>query len=117
MSELTCKDCPKFKGCNKLCIFMDKLAGSGRSTKELLPPPEPPDNGFDYKDILLEIQVARSARRRRNIADIRELSNMRLKAITALLYAGFSVSDIPYIVELLDIKERRLYQIIEDAKE
>lgn len=107
------------------------MSKGGKGCKELIPPPTPgmydcgscPDRQecggrcekTDYNMRLATLQDSKAAFKKKTIADIRELQELRLKAISALLYAGFTVSDIPYIVELLDIKQRRLYQIIKDA--
>ena len=128
---LTCQDCSKIKTCMKTCVFIDRLAGNGGSTKEKLPPPNPLEdicygcedvkdcNGqcsrTDYKLNLLETLKQRETFREGVVLNIRELQDVRLKAISALLYVDFKVADIPYAGELLNIKERRIYQIIKEG--
>jgi hypothetical protein len=129
---LSCEDCDKRAHCKKACVFIDKLAGKGKSTRELIPPPDPNHAACsnckdkqtcitgsceytDYKLNIIEVDKVRQNKKKRNIMDIRELEDTRIKAVTALLYAGFKVKEIPYIIEVLNIKERRLYQIIEEC--
>jgi hypothetical protein len=129
--QLTCEDCNKSKHCKTPCVFIDKLAGKGKSTRELLPPPNPhhamcgqcKDKNdcitgrceyTDYNMTLTEVITVRERMKKKNILSIRQLNDTRLKAISSLLYAGFKVSEIPYIVEILNIQRSRLYAIIKD---
>ena len=128
--SLTCQDCNKSKNCKSTCVFIDKLAGRDKSTREKLPPPDPNNeacihcdqvqdcNGrcdkTDYTMHLTSVKDTRQAFKKKTILDIRELHDTRLKAISALLYAGFKVKEIPYIVEVLNIQRSRLYGIIKE---
>lgn len=127
--DLTCNDCSKKGTCKEPCIFINKLAGKGKGRRECLPPPgidhlhcetcpesQSGCNGnctsTNYNLKLIEIQAVKEDLRKKNISDIRNLDNVRHKAIAALRHGGFRVADIPYIVELLDISERHIYRIV-----
>lgn len=93
LMQLTCKDCDKVEHCKKPCIFIDKIAGKGKSTRELLPPPEPPDKGLDYKEVLIERQEARAKAKPYDISDIRIIDDVRIRAIAAMSYGHISKHD------------------------
>ena len=130
--EITCRDCRKRVYCDEPCIFVERIVGKGKSTKELLPPPDPrqiscancPEKvdclgrceKTDYNFRLAAIQDQRAVFRKHTIADIRGLRNFRLKAIAALLYAGFRVADFPEIRERINIKQSQLYAIIKEGQ-
>ena len=128
LTDVTCDDCRKKEYCKQPCIFIERLAGKDKGTRELIPPPNPrqiscvscPKVGeclgrcekTDYNVKLVAIQAKKAALKRQTIVDIRGLQGIRLRAITALLYAGFKVREIPYIVEKLNIKKSQLYEIM-----
>jgi hypothetical protein len=91
LAQLTCQECSKKEHCKAPCIFVDKIAGGKKSCRELIPPPEPPETGRDYKEVLIELQLSRV--KQYNISDIRDINDIRVRAIAAMTYANISKAD------------------------
>ena len=110
----SCENCPQHAKCSKICWPIEQLIKKDSKLRERLSPPDITDRTCqaNYNGVLAERQEIRRHRKKKNIGYIRDIEATRMKAIASLIYAGFTVREIPFIIELLDIKERRLYQII-----
>ena len=112
--HFTCEDCPQHSKCKKICWPVSQLIKRDRGLKERLAPPHITDrtSQTDYNMELADRQAIRNSRKKKNIGYIRDIEATRMKALASLIYAGFTIHEIPFIIEILDIKERRLYQLI-----
>jgi DNA-directed RNA polymerase specialized sigma subunit len=79
----------------------------------MLAPPDISDDKVytrDYKELLIEQQQAKQQAKNITISEIRELNDIRARAIAAMLYADISQRD---IARLLKLTIRRVRQIIQ----
>ena len=104
---LTCKECSKDTSCKNPCIFIDHLAGRGKGRREALAPPLP-DEDKDYKKILIMMQQSIESNRNTTIKEVRQIPDINIRTIAALLYAQIPIKDIAYQLDKSERTIRRL---------
>lgn len=110
MNKDDCTECRKSKYCTSPCIYIDiihNLAGKPKALRELLRPPEG-EPEHDYKEVLITQQEERQAALNTTIKEIREVSDVNLRAIFAMLYAKISIKEVAFIMDKSERTIRRL---------
>ncbi|MBF0516385.1 MAG: helix-turn-helix domain-containing protein [Nitrospirae bacterium] len=104
-----CTDCRKYAGCKEVCVFIEQELLELDSRDYYIP--EINDNAIviDYKTILNEIAQGQQWKRRVTIENIRTITDIRLRAVAAMLYGGLSAKQIS---KMLNISLSTLYRII-----
>lgn len=107
---LLCKNCAHYETCEKPCIYVDNIAYDGTKKDEFSFCFDDNRITADYKEILEEIKKGAEKRKRNiNIESIRNIKDMRLRAIATMIYAKISIMD---IANLLNRSESQIYRII-----
>ncbi|MEO5361872.1 MAG: helix-turn-helix domain-containing protein [Nitrospirota bacterium] len=106
--RLLCTDCRKYTGCKELCVHVEQELLALDSADYYI---EFNDSIIttDYKIILAEIAEGQQWKRRVTIENIRTIKDIRLRAITVMLFSGMPVKQIS---KILNISISTLYRII-----
>lgn len=115
MNKDDCVGCANIDKCFHPCLYLQTVREITNYTNkplyEMLAPPDIQDDRIhtrDYKELLVNNQQARQQIKNINISEIREIYDLRLRAIAAMLYADISQQD---IARLLKVTVRRIRQI------
>lgn len=110
MNKDDCTGCRKTQYCNSPCMYLDiihNLAGKPKALRELLKPPEG-EAEHDYKQTLVDHQEARQIVLTTTIKEIREVPDVNLRAISAMLYAKMTIGEIAFIMDKSERTIKRL---------
>lgn len=121
---MTCEDCTKRAGCDSPCVYVDRLAGRGDKVgRELIPPPDIQINcsqcaeredcsgqcdRTDYKQRLTDMQSLKESLSRISISRIRSIHDKHRRAVTAMLHADLTITDIAIIIDRSERTVKRL---------
>lgn len=115
MNKDDCVGCNNSKTCFKPCLYLDiirKLTGmKNKGRMESLAPPDTTDDRAhreDYKEIILDQQKNKLLAINTTIKEIRNLGDINLRAVAAMLYAGLTIQEISFIMDKSERTIKRL---------
>ncbi|MBF0553034.1 MAG: hypothetical protein HQK96_00585 [Nitrospirae bacterium] len=105
---VSCMRCKKYISCNETCVYVDRILPVNSHTKEIL---TSDDNVLmrDYKEVLNELREVREMNKKINIGKIRQIKDIRLRAIASMIYSKISIFE---IAALLDKSVSQIYRIV-----
>ncbi|MBF0487822.1 MAG: hypothetical protein HQK98_06645 [Nitrospirae bacterium] len=104
---VSCMRCKKYISCNETCVYVDRILSANSHAKEILTS----DNVQmrDYKEVLNELREVRDMSKKINIGKIRQIKDVRLRAIALMIYGKISIFE---IAALLDKSVSQIYRIV-----
>ncbi|MCI4626568.1 MAG: helix-turn-helix domain-containing protein [Candidatus Magnetoovum sp. WYHC-5] len=111
---IECKKCKKYNTCDTTCIYVDNVVDDNKGDYALSLEYNDERLTEDYKDVLNDLRAGLEKRQREiNIEHIKQIRDLRLRAIATMIYAGIPVVD---IATLLNKSESQIYRIIKKGK-
>jgi hypothetical protein len=103
----SCMRCKKYITCVEACVYVDRIL----SMKSYSPEYVADDNVLmcDYKEVLNELREGRDVTKKIHIGKIRQIKDVRLRAIAVMIYAKISIFE---IAALLDKSVSQIYRIV-----
>ncbi|MBF0317708.1 MAG: helix-turn-helix domain-containing protein [Nitrospirae bacterium] len=105
----SCHRCRNYIRCKEACIYVEEILRAEESPFEATLQYEDSRLTKDYNEVLTEIREALIGRSKINIAKIRRLPDLKLRAIAVMLYAGLPVAE---IADLLQKSTSQVYRYI-----
>ncbi|KWT91877.1 hypothetical protein [Candidatus Magnetominusculus xianensis] len=103
----SCMQCKKYISCNETCVHVDRILPSIPYSPEITMN----DNVLthDYKEVLNALREGKEQIKKVNIGKIRQIKDVRLRAIALMIYGKISIFE---IAALLDKSVSQIYRIV-----
>ncbi|MBF0319057.1 MAG: hypothetical protein HQL01_04550 [Nitrospirae bacterium] len=103
----SCMRCKKYMTCNETCVYVDRILSLKSYSQECQM--DDTVQMCDYKDVLNELREGKEVSRKIHIGKIRQIKDIRLRAIALLIYGKISIFE---IAALLDKSVSQIYRIV-----
>ncbi|MBF0517703.1 MAG: hypothetical protein HQK97_11420 [Nitrospirae bacterium] len=103
----SCMRCKKYIGCDETCVYVERIL----AVKSYCPEISMDDNVLtrDYKEVLNDLREGKEQLKKVNIGKIRQIKDIRLRAIASMIYSKISIFE---IAALLDKSVSQIYRIV-----
>ncbi|KJU82864.1 hypothetical protein MBAV_004945 [Candidatus Magnetobacterium bavaricum] len=109
----SCHKCRNYIKCKEACIYVEEILHRQELPFEATLQYEDSRLTKDYNEVLVEIREALIGRSKINISKIRQLKDVKLRAIAVMLYARLPVAD---IADLLQKSKSQVYRYIQKGQ-
>ncbi|MBF0606863.1 MAG: hypothetical protein HQL61_04825 [Magnetococcales bacterium] len=112
-SKHSCHRCRNYIRCNEACIYVEEILKREESSFEATLQYEDERLTKDYNEVLVEIREALVGHNKINISKIRQIKDIKLRAIAVMLYARVPVVE---IAELFRKSRSQIYRYIQKGQ-
>ncbi|MBF0537063.1 MAG: helix-turn-helix domain-containing protein [Nitrospirae bacterium] len=109
----SCRRCRNYIRCKEACVYVEEILRRQELPFETNLQYEDARLTRDYNEVLVEIREAAMGRNRINIGKIRQIRDIKLRAIAVMLYARLPVVE---IADLLQKSKSQVYRYLQKGQ-